>query len=216
MIVVYVLLNAALLYVLPVSQIAESKTAGADAAGLIFGESGGVIVTVIAIVATISVINALILYAPRVPFAMSRDGLLPSRLMRVNEGGTPQFALLLLVFFAILAVLSGSYETFLAMAAFFTLVGDSFVFFALFVLRRKEPDLPRPFRAIGYPYLPALVLIGAVVFFIGYIVSNTTNSLYALAVLVSIVPIYFLCRKFAGVSETQSEETADSIDTSEK
>lgn len=215
-IVVYVLLNAALLYVLPVSQIAESKTAGADAAGLIFGESGGVIVTVIAIVATISVINALILYAPRVPFAMSRDGLLPSRLMRVNEGGTPQFALLLLVCFAILAVLSGSYESFLAMAAFFTLVGDSFVFFALFVLRRKEPDLPRPFRAIGYPYLPALVLIGAVVFFIGYIVSNTTNSLYALAVLVSIVPVYFLCRKFAGVSETQSEEAADPAETDQK
>ena len=58
--------------------------------------------------------------------------------------------------------------------------------------------------------------IGAVVFFIGYIVSNTTNSLYALAVLVSIVPIYFLCRKFAGVSETQSEAAADPVETDQK
>lgn len=197
-IVIYVLLNAALLYVLPVAQIAESKTAGADAAALIFGAGGGTLVTVIAIVATVSVINALILYAPRVPFAMSRDGLLPARIMRVNKGGTPEIALLLLAAAAIAAVLSGSYETFLAMTAFFTLVGDSFVFLALFILRRREPDLPRPFRAIGYPFLPALVLVGAVVFFVGYIVSNLENSLYALAILTLILPLYLLCRKLGG------------------
>lgn len=195
-IVIYVLLNAAIMYVLPVSQIAESKTAGADAASLIFGETGGLLVTVIAIVATISVINALILYAPRVPFAMSRDGLLPARIMKVNRGGTPEFALFLLVGLSVLAVLSGSYETFLAMTAFFTLVGDGFVYLALFVMRRKEPDLPRPFKAIGYPILPALVLIGAIVFFIGYIVSNPYNSLSALGILALIVPLYLLCQRF--------------------
>jgi APA family basic amino acid/polyamine antiporter len=194
-IVVYVLLNAALLYVLPVAQIAGSKTAGADAAGLIFGETGGIIVTVIAIVATVSVINALILYAPRVPFAMSRDGLLPSKIMRVNKGGTPDLALLLLVGLAIAAVWSGSYETFLAMTAFFTLVGDSFVCLALFIMRRREPDLPRPFRAVGYPFLPALVLIGGLIFFVGYIVSNPYNSLYALAILALIFPVYRICRR---------------------
>ncbi|MBA4185780.1 MAG: APC family permease, partial [Acidobacteria bacterium] len=96
---IYVLLNAALLYIMPVSQIAASKTPGADAVSLIFGDWGGKLTLAVALVATLSVVNALILYSPRVPFAMSRDGLLPPQLMKVNKGGTPSIALLLLITF---------------------------------------------------------------------------------------------------------------------
>ena len=192
---IYVLLNAALLYVLPVSQIAASKTPGADAVVLIFGDWGGKITLTVAIVATLSVVNALILYAPRVPFAMSRDGLLPQQIMRVNKGGTPSVALLLLVSFSIIAALSGSYETFLAMAAFFSLVGETFIYLALFILRRREPDLPRPYRAKGYPFLPAIVLLGALAFLVGYIVSNTMNSLYCIGVLLLLYPTFLIVRR---------------------
>jgi len=195
---IYVLLNAALLYIMPVSQIAASKTPGADAVSLIFGDWGGKLTLAVALVATLSVVNALILYSPRVPFAMSRDGLLPPQLMKVNKGGTPSIALLLLITFSIIAALSGTYETFLAMAAFFSLVGDSFVYLALFVLRRKEPDLPRPFRAIGYPFLPAILLIGACVFFVGYVVSNTMNSLYSIGILLLLYPVYLIFRRMSG------------------
>jgi len=192
---VYVLLNAALLYVLPISQIAESKTPGTDAASIVLGDVGGKIIMIVALVATISVVNALLLFAPRVPFAMSRDGLLPPQMMKVNKGGTPSIALFVLVFFSILAALSGKYETFLAMAAFFSLVGEAFENFALFVLRRKEPDLPRPYRAKGYPFLPAILLIGAIVFFIGYVVSNTQNSLYCIGILILLYPSFLIVRR---------------------
>jgi APA family basic amino acid/polyamine antiporter len=196
-VVVYVLLNAALLYVLPVAQISASKIPGADAATLIFGGVGGKITTALAVVATLGVLNALILYAPRIPFAMSRDGLLPPQLMRVNKGGTPSAALLLLVVLSIVATLSGSYETFLAMAAFFSLVGDSFVYLALFILRRREPDLPRPYRAWGYPVLPAVVLVGAWVIFIGYVVSNTLNSLLCLGILALLYPLFLVVSRLS-------------------
>lgn len=192
---IYVLMNAALVYVLPLSQIAASKLPAADAAVIIFGDSGGKIITVLAVVSTLGILNALLLYTPRVPFAMSRDGLLPSQITNINKGGTPSIALLLVVILSIIAALSGSYESLLAMAAFFSLVGDSAVYLALFVLRRKEPDLPRPFRAIGYPFLPAIMLVGAVVFFVGYVVSNTLNSLYSIGILLLIYPTFLIVRR---------------------
>lgn len=191
---IYVLLNAALLYMLPVAQIAASKTPGADAMFAIFGDWGGKITLAIAIIATLSVVNALILYAPRVPFAMSRDRLLPPQMMKVNKGGTPSLALFSLLSLSIVAALSGSYETFLAMAAFFSLAGETFVYLALFILRRKEPDLPRPYRAKGYPFLPAIMVFGAIVFLVGYIVSNTINSLYCIGILILIYPTYLIVK----------------------
>lgn len=193
-IAIYVLLNAALLYIMPVSQIAESKTPGADAMFAIFGDWGGKITLTVAIIATLSVVNALILYAPRVPFAMSRDGLLPPQMMRVNKGGTPSIALLILLSLSVIAALSGSYETFLAMAAFFSLTGDTFVYLALFILRRKEPDLPRPYRTKGYPFLPAIMVLAAVTFLTGYIISNTMNSLYCIGILILIYPAFLIVR----------------------
>jgi APA family basic amino acid/polyamine antiporter len=81
------------------------------------------------------------------------------------------------------------------MAAFLTLVGDSFIYLALFILRRKEPDLPRPYRAFGYPFLPAITLMVAVVLFVGYVASNTLISLYSIGILFLIYPIYLISKK---------------------
>lgn len=192
---IYVLINAAFLYILPVAHIAASKLPGVDAANIVFGEGGGKIITVLAIASTLGVLNALLLYPPRVPFAMSRDGLLPTQLMKVNKGGTPSIALFLLILLSIVAALSGSFESLLAMAAFLSLVGDSFIYLALFILRRKEPDLPRPYRAFGYPFLPAVTLLVAVVLFIGYVASNTLISLYSIGILFLIYPVYLISKK---------------------
>lgn len=204
---IYVLINAALLYILPVAQIAASKLPGADAAVIIFGNSGGKIITVLAIASSLGVLNALLLYPPRVPFAMSRDGLLPPQIMRVNKGGTPSIALFLLIVLSIIAALSGNFESLLAMAAFLSLVGDGFIYLALFILRRNEPDLPRPYRAFGYPFLPAITLIGAVILFIGYVVSNTLISLYSIGILFLIYPIYLISKALIKRQATDNLKT---------
>ena len=201
----YITIHAAFMYVLPLSEMAASKVAGAEAAYRVLGESGARAVNVFGIVTTIGIVNAILLYGPRVPFAMARDGLLPRSVMTVNKGGTPAVALALLVLFGTLAALSGTFESLLAMTALFALIGDSAVYLALFVLRRREPDLERPYKAWGYPFVPAVVLLVASVFLFGYVYSNPVNSLYAFAIMSTFVPAYFAARHFVG-KESYDEE----------
>lgn len=188
----YILIYAAFMYALPLSEMAASKVPGALAAERTIGESGAIAVTVFGIVTTIGIANAILLYGPRVPFAMARDGLLPKRLANVNKGGTPSFALGLLVLLSSVASLSGSFESLLAITAFFALVGDGFVYLALFVLRRREPETPRPYRAWGYPIVPGLTLLVASIFFIGYLVSNPANSAVAFGIILLFIPAYYI------------------------
>ena len=193
----YIVVFLAIMHVLPMSEIASSKLPGAVAAAIVFGDSGRLILTVISIIATLGVLNAILMYAPRVPYAMARDGLLPARIMTVNRGGTPGIALLVLVVFASAAALSGTYESLLALAAFFSVVGDGFVLVALFVLRSREPALARPFRAIGYPWLPMLTVTVAILFLVGYVISNPRNSAIAICLLLLIYPLFLAFRKLS-------------------
>ncbi len=88
-IAIYLLVNLALLYVLPLSQMATSKFAGADAMNLIFGERSGQIVTVLALLSIIGIINANLMFAPRILLALGRDGFVLDKAATVNKGGTP-------------------------------------------------------------------------------------------------------------------------------
>jgi APA family basic amino acid/polyamine antiporter len=204
---IYLLVNAALLYALPIADIAVSKLPAADAAALIFGGAGGKFITALSLCSIIGTINANVLYAPRILFAASRDGLLPSAGAKVNAGGTPAVALVAAVSLAAMFALSGTFETLLSIAAFLALAGDSAVYLALFVLRRREPDLPRPFRAVGYPVLPAIVLIGAWILLIVYVVGNTMNSLYSIGILLLLYPLYLVSKALSNRQKTDNVKT---------
>jgi APA family basic amino acid/polyamine antiporter len=187
---VYILVNAALLYAMPIGSIAASKLPAADFATKVFGSVGGTLITCIALCSIIGILNAALMYVPRILFAMSRGGFLPARIAQVNTGGTPAIALFLTVVIALIFAMSGTYETLLEIGTFLVLAGDSAVYLAIFVLRRKEPDLARPYRAFGYPILPAIVLLGAW-FLLGlFVVGNTGTSLYAVAILFMMYPVY--------------------------
>ena len=195
---IYVLVNAALLYALPLSTIASSKLPAADAAGLLFGVSGSRVIGVLALLSVIGILNTQVLYIPRVLFAMSRDGFLPHRIEAVNAGGTPAVALALTSLLIAAFILSGTFETLLGIAAFLGIAGDSAVWLALFVLRRREPNLPRPYRAVGYPAIPALVLIGGLALVVVYVTGNPRNSLISMGILVAFLPFYLLTRRSRG------------------
>jgi APA family basic amino acid/polyamine antiporter len=194
---IYVLVNAALLYALPMSQIATSKLPVADVAVSVFGASGGKFITALALLSILGALNAIVLYMPRTLFAMSRDGFLPPKVASVNAGGTPTVALLATVSVTIIFALSGTFETLLSIAAFLGLAGDCALYFTLFVLRRREPDLPRPFRAVGYPVLPAIVVIGGLILLVVYIVGNTMNSFYSIGILLLLYPIFLFFRRLS-------------------
>ncbi|HEU4837251.1 MAG TPA: APC family permease [Pyrinomonadaceae bacterium] len=190
---IYLLVNIALLYVLPVTQIAGKEFAAGEAANVIFGTHGDTVFRCLTIVSMLSGINALHLMATRVIFAMSRDGVISKKAAVVNEGGTPTVALALSLLVALMFIVFGEkFETVITVLAFFFVVNYILSFVSLFVLRWREPDKPRPYRAWGYPVTPALALIGSVLFLVGAIRADTRNSVYALVLLAVSYPVYRL------------------------
>ena len=191
---IYLLLNAALVYVLPMREIAGQTFALGVAAQRIFGTHGDAIVRVVMVVSLLSGINAYHLIASRVLFGMSRDGLFTHRAAAVNEGGTPTVALFLGTAVAVAFIVSGSFEKVIAVTAFFFVANYTMSFISIFVLRWREPNTPRPFRAWGYPWTPAAALFGSVAFLAGAVASDTRNSVWALLLLAASYPAYRLLR----------------------
>lgn len=191
-IAIYLLVNLALLYVLPMLQLASSKFAGGDAISVIFGEGSGQLVTILALLSLIGIINAIMMMAPRIIFALGRDGLFTEKAAVVNKGGTPVLSLLITASCAVVLSSIGTFELLLAIGQFFIVVITILLIVSLFILRRREPDLPRPFRAWAYPFAPLLMLVVAVLLFFGYIVSNPYPSLYALILLTLSYPLFRL------------------------
>ncbi|HEV2706958.1 MAG TPA: APC family permease [Pyrinomonadaceae bacterium] len=197
-IAVYMLVNLALLYVLPVAELAGDKLAVGSAAGRIFGERGATVISALAAVSMLAAVNASTMSAPRILFAMAGDRLFWRSAARVNRGGTPTVALLLSTVAAVLMILfSRTFERLLAALAFFFVVDYALVYVSVFVLRRREPERPRPFRAWGYPWTTAAALVGSVAFLCGAIASDTENSLYALLLLAASYPAFILLRRSA-------------------
>jgi basic amino acid/polyamine antiporter, APA family len=195
-ITIYLLVNLALLYVLPMSQLAASKFAGGDAMSLMFGARGGQLLTILALLSLIGIINAIMMCTPRIMFALGRDGLFTEQAAAVNKGGTPVFALILTALCVIVLSSIGTFELLLAIGQFFIVVITILLIVSLFVLRRREPDTPRPYRTWCYPFAPLLMLVFAVLLFFGYIVSNPYPSLYALALLAVSYPIFRFSEKY--------------------
>lgn len=193
-IAIYLLVNIAVLYVLPISEIAGSDLALGKAAQAIFGPNGDRIFRSLMILAMLSAVNACQLMATRVLFAMSRDGLFSNRGAQTNKGGTPTVALFFSTIVAALFILTGTVDQVLAVVAFFFVVNYAVSFAVVFLLRRREPDRPRPYRAWGYPWTTGLTLLGSIGFLAGAVASDTRNSLYALILLAASYPAFRLSR----------------------
>ena len=190
--VVYLALNWSFLHVLGVQGMAGEKFAARSAAIAVFGAAGERIVSAVLLLSLLGAVSALIMLTARVPFALAEDGLLPRGAARVNKGGTPDVSLLLTAGVVLLLISTGTFGSVLALAAFFFVLQYATSFTALFVLRKREPDLERPYRAIGYPVIPAIVLLGALAFIVGSFVSDRANTLKSVAVLVASYPAYRL------------------------
>ena len=194
-IAVFLLVNAALLHVLPMPQLAASEVPAADAAMLIFGSHGKQIILVISLVTVVSTINALLLITPRILFAMGRDGLLPRGMASVNSGGTPSLALLIGALAVIALVLSGSFDTLIAIAAFLFVCTYISGFVALFRLRARHPGLTRPFKMWGHPWTTLGVLLASIGFLIASVISDIKHSLFTLVLIAISYPVYFFAVK---------------------
>jgi len=184
-IVVYLLVNLALLSVLPVPDLARSTLPAADAAQILMGGRGRQIITVLSLVSLPPLLNAIMMIGTRILFAMGRDGLLWRRTADVTSGGAPLAATLVTTAVAVALIASGTFQKLVAIASFFLVFNYSVCCLALVVLRRREPERVRPFRAWGYPWSAAIVLAGAAAFLVAAIIGDTVNAAAALALMVA-------------------------------
>ncbi len=189
---IYVLVNLALFHVLPLDKFAGSQMPVADAAMAAFGARGRQLILLASLVAAISTINATVLSSPRILFAMGRDGLMPSWVTAVNGGGTPMMALLVGTVVAGILVLSGSFDTLIAIAAILFVVVYLSGFISLFLLRAREPQLNRPFKAWIYPWGNLLVLLASAAFLVGAVIADLRDALFTVMFIALTIPAYSL------------------------
>ncbi len=192
---IYFLLNLAFLYVVPIHEMAGDPFVAGTAAARLFGPSGDTVLRVLMLVSLIASINAMQLMASRVPLAMSHDRLFPAWFRSVNRGGTPVPALLAGTALALGFIATNTIGSVLALLAFFFVANYALTFASLFVLRRREPETPRPFRVPGYPWVPGLALVGSVVFLVAAVIGDQRNSVIALIVLALSLPAYWIVRR---------------------
>jgi APA family basic amino acid/polyamine antiporter len=201
-IVVYLLVNVALLAVLPIGDLARSTLPAADAAQVLAGRRGGQVITLLSIVSLPPMLNAILMIGTRILFAMGRDAMLWNKAGTVNQRGTPAVAMLATTLVALILVATGTFQRLVAIAAFFLAANYLVCCLALIVLRWREPDRARPFRAWGYPWSAAVVLAGAAAFLIGAAVGDRPSAVGALLLLA----LGFLVRRgFRSVTQPANE-----------
>jgi len=190
---IYLLLNAAVLYILPLDQIAGNNFSLGTAATRVFGPFGDPIIRSIMLLSLLSCLNANQLFCSRTLYAMSCDGLFFRRVANVNAGGTPVLSLFLSTIVGVLFVL-GSFERVIAMLSFFFVANYTLSYASLFVLRKREPNMPRPYRAWGYPWTTGIALVGSVLFLGGSVITDQHNAPLALLLLVCSYPVFLLLK----------------------
>ncbi len=191
-IVIYVLTNVAYLYVSPIDAVARSPLVAADTMLALFGRAGVALVSIFVMISSFSSLNGSMLASPRVFFAMADDGLFFPAIAKVHpKYRTPYIAILLAALLGIALVMSRSFErltdTFVLAIWPFYAVGVA----AIYRLRRSAPEMARPYRAIGYPVVPALFVVAVAAFVINSLVNDTTNSVITFALIGAGIPIYY-------------------------
>jgi APA family basic amino acid/polyamine antiporter len=195
--VLYVLVNAGVQYVLPASAIAASPRPASDAVALVMGRMGASIVSAGMAISMLVTLNGTIMSGARVPFAVARDGYFFAALAEVHPRfRTPSAALLWQAALSIVLLLLGAnFRQLFSLAIFaewlFYMIAGSTVF----IFRWRDPDAPRPYRMIGYPFVPALFIAAAAVLLYYTFREDWPNSFYGLLVILAGVPVFAWFRR---------------------
>ena len=193
--ILYLLINAAILYVLPVSSVANSALAASDAAGAVLGNWGAVFITVFSIFSLLSILNAYMMIPSRILYGLSRDGFFIKQATVVNKGGTPVFALLFCFLVDLILIIFSSFDQLFAFGVFMLTIVTGLAFTSVIKLRKKEPHLHRPYRAWGYPYTTYLTIAVTVALFIGFAVSDNSSFMIVLIMMAVSYPCFRLLNK---------------------
>jgi APA family basic amino acid/polyamine antiporter len=193
-VVVYLALNVLYVYALPVTELAGLQVRVVDAAAdRLFGPRVGNVLALITILIVTGSISAMVFAGPRVYFAMARDGFFFGRAAQIHPRyRTPAFAIAAQGVWSGLLVLSGTFGQLVDYTGFAVVLFAGVAVAGLFVLRWREPNAERPFRALGYPVAPAVFVLASLAIVLNAIVSNPGPSAAGASIIAVGVPIYLL------------------------
>ena len=199
LVVLYLLANMGYVAALGANGAAHSERVAADAAGTVLGPIAGSVVAALILVSIFSALNGMVLTAPRMYYAMARDGLFFERLGTVHpKFGTPAFAIIVFAIWGAALAASGTFEQLLTYAVFTGWIFYALGALAVFVLRRREPNAVRPFRVPGYPVTPALFVIAAGALVVNTVATQSLRAAIGLGVVALGAPAYYLWRALRG------------------
>lgn len=192
--VIYVLVNWIFLKNMPINAIAGNTNTAAEVAGKLFGEFGGKLVTIGILVSVFGTVNGYTMTGARIPYALASKNLLPfsKQFKKLNKAAAPYVASLFILTIAIIMILLGSFDLLTDMLVFVMWIFNCLLFIALFVLRKKEPELERPYRVLWYPVVPIIAIIGALFIVITTVINETELAMVGLAITLAGIPVYYL------------------------
>ncbi|MET7000642.1 APC family permease [Chitinophaga defluvii] len=192
--IIYVSANLMYLAVLPLHEIAfaANDRVGVAAAEKIFGSSGSIIIAVMIMISTFGCNNGLILSGARIYYTMAQDGLFFKKAAQLNQHSVPAYGLWIQCFWACMLCLTGKYNDLLALVIFGVLIFYVLTILGIFILRRKQPDLPRPYKAFGYPVLPIIYILVAASLALLLLIFETNYTLPGLGIILLGIPLYYI------------------------
>lgn len=193
--IIYVCANLMYINVLPLQGIAHAQNdrVAAVAAESLFGANlGPYIIAVLIMISTFGCNNGLILAGGRVYYTMAKDGLFFKKTGELNKNAVPEWAMWAQCIVACLLCLSGRYGDLLDMISFVVVLFYALTIAGIFILRKKRPDIERPYKAFGYPVLPAIYIILAITFCVFLIIMKPTYAGIGLAIVLAGIPLYYI------------------------
>jgi APA family basic amino acid/polyamine antiporter len=194
---IHLFINALYIYVIPVGELAKVQGPMLNEVGdRLLGSAAGTTIGVVSIVSLLASVSAMTFAGPRVYFAMARDGLFFRRAAAVHPRyRTPAVAIIAQAVWSSLLVLTAKADALIDYTGFAVVLFSGFAVVALFVLRAKEPNAERPFRAWGYPVVPAIYVVAAAAILLNGLVSSPGRTGWGALIIAAGIPLYFYFRR---------------------
>lgn len=186
-------------------QFATDDRVATSAMSVIIGDYAAVLMAIFIMISTFGCNQIMILAGPRVYYAMAVDGLFFKKVGSLNKRGVPAFALILQGVWSVLLCLSGTYSNLLDYVIFAVLLFFALTILAIFILRSKRPDIPRSYKAFGYPYIPAIYIFITVAIMVILLIYKPNYTFPGLGIVILGIPVFYLWKRFnKGTAEIES------------
>lgn len=193
---IYVLANVMYVAVIPLEEIATAKSdrVAVVAANYIFGNIGTLIIAIMIMISTFACNNGLIMAGARVYYTMAKDGLFFKKAAHLNEFSVPAWALWAQCVWASALCLTGKYGDLLDFVVIIVLIFYILTIYGIFILRKKQPDAERPYKAIGYPLLPLFYIVVASAISISLLITKFSTCGWGVLIMLAGIPVYYLTK----------------------